>query len=280
MLSSPARRSALAVWSCRAPVAVRPITPWTSPPDAGSGAPRRDEPPVAIDAETPGAISAGPLSAAHQRYGVASALRGRNRRVAPESTGSRVEWIPRSTRRACRGATLVRPALRNGTPVATLLPSRSTFVKKKKKKKTKKNQSRPGGVRRRDSAASRAVRLRRRTLGWTPAHPPRRIGEGLVTPIYGRPNTPTRAARSRTGSARDHRGGRTERAAQAGWHGRRRTQCNTGVGSRSPGDQVLPLHLHPARQDVPGEVRLLRAMAPKSSAPLPRYRRTIPRTMS
>ncbi len=95
----------------------------TLPADAGSGAPRRDEPPVALDPETPVRY---PLALYQQRISGTVLLRlfvDENGTVAPEST--RVQessGYPALDSAALAAAPKLHyaPALRNGTPVATL----------------------------------------------------------------------------------------------------------------------------------------------------------------
>ena len=95
----------------------------TLPADAGSGGPRRDEPPVALDPETPVRY---PLALYQQRISGTVLLRlfvDENGTVAPEST--RVQessGYPALDSAALAAAPKLHyaPALRNGTPVATL----------------------------------------------------------------------------------------------------------------------------------------------------------------
>jgi len=95
----------------------------TLPADAGTGAPRRDEPPVAVDAETPVRY---PLALYQQRISGTVLLRlfvDETGRVAPEST--RVQessGYPAldSAALAASPKLSYAPALRNGAPVATL----------------------------------------------------------------------------------------------------------------------------------------------------------------
>jgi TonB family protein len=100
-----------------------PDSTVTLPADAGTGAPRRDEPPVAIDAETPVRY---PLALYQQRISGTVLLRlfvDESGRVAPDST--RVQessGYPALDSAALAAAPKLSfaPALRNGTPVATL----------------------------------------------------------------------------------------------------------------------------------------------------------------
>ena len=95
----------------------------TLPAEAGAIAPRRDEPPVALDPETPVRY---PLALYQQRISGTVLLRlfvDENGTVAPEST--RVQessGYPALDSAALAAAPKLHyaPALRNGTPVATL----------------------------------------------------------------------------------------------------------------------------------------------------------------
>jgi periplasmic protein TonB len=95
----------------------------TLPADAGAAAPRRDEPPVALDPETPVRY---PLALYQQRISGTVLLRlfvDETGKVAPEST--RVQessGYPALDSAALAAAPKLHyaPALRNGTPVATL----------------------------------------------------------------------------------------------------------------------------------------------------------------
>lgn len=95
----------------------------TLPADAGAAAPRRDEPPVALDPETPVRY---PLALYQQRISGTVLLRlfvDENGAVAPEST--RVQessGYPALDSAALAAAPKLHyaPALRNGIPVATL----------------------------------------------------------------------------------------------------------------------------------------------------------------
>ena len=95
----------------------------TLPADASAAAPRRDEPPVALDPETPVRY---PLALYQQRISGSVLLRlfvDENGTVGPEST--RVQessGYPALDSAALTAAPKLRyaPALRNGTPVATL----------------------------------------------------------------------------------------------------------------------------------------------------------------
>lgn len=95
----------------------------TLPADAGTGAPRRDEPPVALDPETPVQY---PMALYQQRISGTVLLRlfvDENGKVAPEST--RVQessGYPALDSAALAAAPKLHyaPALRNGTPIATL----------------------------------------------------------------------------------------------------------------------------------------------------------------
>jgi periplasmic protein TonB len=95
----------------------------TLPADANPGAPRRDEPPVALDAETPVRY---PLALYQQRISGTVLLRlfvDETGKVTPEST--RVQessGYPALDSAALAAAPKLSyaPALRNGTPVATL----------------------------------------------------------------------------------------------------------------------------------------------------------------
>ncbi len=95
----------------------------TLPAGAGPGAPRRDEPPVALDPETPVRY---PLALYQQRISGTVLLRlfvDENGTVTPEST--RVQessGYPALDSAALAAAPKFHyaPALRNGTPVATL----------------------------------------------------------------------------------------------------------------------------------------------------------------
>jgi protein TonB len=101
----------------------KPDSTVTLPADAKAGAPRRDEPPVALDPETPVRY---PLALYQQRISGTVLLRlfvDENGRVAPEST--RVQessGYPALDSAALAAAPKLHytPALRNGTPVATL----------------------------------------------------------------------------------------------------------------------------------------------------------------
>jgi len=109
----------LAVSGCRR----KPDSTVTLPADAGPGLPRRDEPPVALDAVTPVRY---PMALYQQRISGTVLLRlfvDENGKVAPEST--RVQessGYPALDSAALAAAPSLHyaPALRNGTPVATL----------------------------------------------------------------------------------------------------------------------------------------------------------------
>jgi protein TonB len=95
----------------------------TLPADANTSAPRRDEPPVALDAETPVRY---PLALYQQRISGTVLLRlfvDETGRVAPESTRVQESSGYPALDSAALGAApklTYAPALRNGTPVATL----------------------------------------------------------------------------------------------------------------------------------------------------------------
>jgi hypothetical protein len=236
------------------------------------GLPRRDEPPVALDAETPVRY---PMALYQQRISGTVLLRlfvDENGKVAPESTKvTGVERLPRAgLRRPRRGA---QPALRaraperhagrhtvhSADPLPTSRPWRHHAVKPQHQ----------------DPYESVLD-----TIGWTPLIRLSRVGAGLPAPVYGKAEyaNPGGSVKDRIGP-RHHRGCRTERAAQAGGHRggghqreHRRRPCHRG------GNQGLSLHFYPARQDVAGE-----GPAPPGlwrgggDYPNLRCRRTIPR---
>jgi protein TonB len=94
----------------------------TLPADAGSGVPRRDEPPVALDPETPVRY---PMALYQQRISGTVLLRlfvDENGKVAPESTKvQESSGYPALDSAALAAAPKLHyaPALRNGTPIAT-----------------------------------------------------------------------------------------------------------------------------------------------------------------
>jgi protein TonB len=100
----------------------KPDSTVTLPADASAGAPRRDEPPVALDPDTPVRY---PLALYQQRISGTVLLQlfvDENGKVAPEST--RVQessGYPALDSAALAGAPKLHyaPALRNGTPVST-----------------------------------------------------------------------------------------------------------------------------------------------------------------
>ncbi len=95
----------------------------TLPVDASTGAPRRDEPPVAVDPETPVRY---PMALYQQRISGTVLVRlfvDENGKVAPESTRVKESsGYPALDSAALAAAPKLHyaPALRNGVPVATL----------------------------------------------------------------------------------------------------------------------------------------------------------------